>query len=228
MPNCNVCNSDKLTVQWEAQVWCVSCRSKEMRSQTELEESADDRVAAMEESVLDRQIRVDTTIKLSKDTFNANTVSTVEMKEAIYADDSLSGEEKLFEYAKRMKDRILTFGKAIFEHDKERLELTSGLREAQQHYTDLCNKLRKEEREELRAKDLTYKPPKPVKPSKPRAPKKRKFDKTHKESLRIVSAELNVDISTIQGICVGQNLNPVEAGTYLKELQAKFATDKKD
>jgi len=220
---CCICDSTKNIIIWEAAPWCKKCKLNEEDAQKKLEESADDRINEMNErnnklmemSTLDRQIAVDTTIRVSTDIFNAKTVAIIDLKAAIEADDSI--ENKQYELAKRLKDRFTHLKEVIFERTQDNLKDSSEQRSIQSYLNNLANTLRENEREELRLKDLNYKPLAPKKPSKPKV-KKKIGPKFNKVELRECAKALGVDEFTLQMICVSKNMQPKEAAEELKKM----------
>jgi len=208
-------------IVWEAQPWCKGCKKNEEDAQKNIVDTADERVNEMNERnnklmemrTLERQVHVDTTIQVTSDIFNAKTVAIIELKEAIENDDSI--ENKQYELAKRLKDRFTHLKEVIFERTQENLKDSSEQRSIQSYLNNLANNLREKERDELRLKDLTYKPLPPSKPTKPRKPKAPKFDKAE---IKKYAAELGVDEFTLQMICVSKGLQPKEAAEELKKM----------
>jgi len=218
---CCICESTKDIIIWEAAPWCKECKRKEIEAQKELQDGADKRVEDLDRiskmSVLDRQIAVDTTIQLSTDIFNAKTVAIVDLKAAIEADDTI--DNKQYELAKRLKNRFSHLKEVIFERTQENLKDSSEQRSIQSYLNNLANTLRENEREELRLKDLNYKPLAPKKPGKPKI-KKKIGPKFNKVELRECAKQLGVDEFTLQMICVSKNMQPKEAAEELKKMTA--------
>lgn len=219
---CNVCESTKNIVVWEAQPWCNDCKKVEMLAQKDIVDTADERVKEIKDinamNTLDRQIYVDTTIQVASDIFNAKTVAIIELKKAIDEDESI--DNKQYELAKRLKDRFTHLKEVIFTRTQENLQDSSEQRSIQSYLNNLANSLREKEREELRLKDLTYKPLAPSKPGKPRKPKV-KTPKFNKADIKMYAAQLGVDEFTLQMICVSKNMQPKEASEELKKMVAK-------
>lgn len=218
---CCVCDTDKGIEIHDAQPWCKSCWETEEQAQKDIQDTADERVAKVNARAkeindlhtLEKQLAVDTTIKVTSDVFNAKTVAIVELKNAIDADDSI--ENKQFELAKRLKTRFEILTTAIFERNKQNLEDSSEQRSIQSYLNNLSNQLREKEREELKLKDLTYQPAKPSKPSKP---KKKAGPKFNKAEIREHAAKIGVDEYTLQMICVSKNMQPAEAAEELQKM----------
>jgi hypothetical protein len=216
---------------------CPDCMDKEDELEKELEATADDRVAEANTASLERvnqavidqyrgepisdelveQLEIDQTIQVRADLFNANTVSIIDMKQSIEADDNVT--DKHYELAKKLKDRFLHLRSVLFELDEQKIGITSEQRSIQQYLNDLANKIREDKREELRLSDINYKPVAPSKPKrKPKTPKPKLFDK---KELRRVANELDVSEFTLQMLCVAKNLTPVQAAEELKRLKGE-------
>lgn len=218
---CCVCDTTKGIEIWNAEPWCKSCKETEEKAQKEVEAGAEERVREVNNRAkeinkmhtLERQLEVDTTIEVASDIFNAKTVAIVEIEQAIADDKSI--ENKQFELAKRLKTRFETLTTAIFERNKQNLEDSSEQRAIQTRLNTLANNLREKEREELRLKDLTYKPEPPKKAAKP---KKKPGPKFNKAEIREQAAKIGVDEYTLQMICVSKNLQPKEAAEELQKM----------
>ncbi len=206
---CCICGIKDNIEIWETQLWCPECKNKEVDAQQGIADTVDERVAQ-----LAKQVEIDTSIKTTKDFFNAKTTSMIRIRELIDEDDTITTEDKNFEEAKRILDRLKRFSKVLFQLKQKELEVAKETRVMQSHLNDLANKIRTDQREQLRLKDITYKPVSP-KISKPRKIKKPKFNK---KELREVATSLQMPEYDIQTICVQKNFTPLEAKTYLQSM----------
>ena len=126
--NCEICGEEKPLIRYSATMMCAQCMQKEIDAEKHIADTADERVAAMnaeharrmEENrsadLLARQIKIDSSIELDTDLFNAETVSIKDMKDAIDADDSI--ENKTLELFTRLKARHELFQERIFQRNK--------------------------------------------------------------------------------------------------------------
>ncbi len=212
---------------------CPSCRDKEMALSAKNAAGATKRVSDMKlehasqsnQDTIDerkeihkiaKEIPVEGEIQVRTDIFNAKTISIIEMKRIIDDDDSIT-ESKHFALAKQLKAKFLHLRKTLFDVDEARVSITSEQRSIQTYLNELSLRLRTEERDEIKAGDMSYQPavPKLVKNQTPKV-KKPKFDKAE---LKRLSAEIDVPEFTLQTICVAKNIQPAEAAKLLKGLQ---------
>jgi len=96
---------------------------------------------------VDEALKVDQGIRYSGDFFNAQTMAMVDVEQSIIADASISNKiEAMHSYA---MSHIKTLREAIFEKDKEKLELVSKLHATIEFIRNKGNLIRKEERDRL-------------------------------------------------------------------------------
>lgn len=138
--------------------------------------------------------KIDEQLHLSSDIFTAKTVSIDEIRKAIWVDAQIPQDKKFFEFVAECKRRINHFQSVIFDLDKQKIEAYSEQKAWHVAMNDYANKLRTDEREQLKIQDITYdvKMPKPV---TPRAIKiKTANTKEDKIALRNSTSELNKDL----------------------------------
>lgn len=194
---------------------CSSCLTKQKELQAASESQAEARVLDYRNDSTTRLAEakaIDLSIQVKSDVFNAETVSIIELKEIIDSNIEIPEEQKNFELAKVLTDRINGFKKAIFELNSEVIDKVTSQRAIQTYLNDLSNKLRSEEREKLKLADINYKPL-PQKVSKPRESKVRKFDKTEIRKYALIAG---VPESVIQMVCIAKNMTPEMAANTLK------------
>lgn len=219
---CEICEEEKPLIRYSAMMVCAQCMQKEIQAQKEIEATADERVAKMNqdmrerlEDTLARQIEVDTSIEVDTDLFNAETVSIVDMKAAIDADDSI--ENKTLELFTRLKARHDRFQERIFARNKANTAEATAQRSIQQYFNEFAGKLRDEEREKLRLQDLTYKPKPAPKPKKAKTPKKKKYDR---EVLARIAEQTGIAASTVQAMCIALNKNPEDIPAHIEQMKS--------
>lgn len=202
---------------------CAQCMQKEINAQKEIEATADNRLARLEQArteqrqadILASQVKIDYSAEVSTDKFNQDTISIIELKKAIDADDSI--ENKALELFTRLKARFDHDQEIIFQAQKTIAEASTEQRSIQQYFNEFSNQLRQEEREKLRIQDLNYKPKPPAKPKKAKTPAKKKYDRA--EVARIAE-ETGVAPSTIQGLCISFNIEPKDVPAKLNEMKS--------
>lgn len=204
---------------------CNSCYQQELSLTVKNYESSEHMSAANQESRVMESRKLDSNIQIRADIFNAQTVSIIELKALIDADDSVPEDKKNFRLAEELTHRHNHFKKVIFDLNEEMVNKSNAQRAIQTYLNDMQNKLRTDERESLRLKDVTYKPAAiklPTKESKPKIVKK--YDKV---GIRDAAITLNTYLvangylpfpeSAIQMMCVRRNLNPIDAIEIIRE-----------
>lgn len=208
---CDCCtNQDKL-IQFRRMNICSDCYQKEI-SGAHTSQELDKVTIALAQ-------KIDQSIQLSTDAFNAQTVSINELKNAIENDESIPN--KPYTLAAELLQRFENFKTIMFDAQKRVIDSQNNMKAIQVYLNNLAVSLRTEEREKLKISDINYKPletkPKTIKVGTIGAPKK-KF--TQVEVIR-VARELNVAPATIQMLCVAKNITPSEAGELIKSMTNK-------
>lgn len=136
--------------------------------------------------------KIDEQLHLSSDIFTAKTVPIEDVRKAIWNNNDIPNDKKFFEFVAECKRHISVLQSVIFDYDKKKIEAYSEQKAWHVAMNDYANKLRKEEREQLRIQDVTYdvKMPKPV---TPRAIKTNS-NKATKQELRNAVNELNKEL----------------------------------
>jgi len=191
---------------------CPECVAKEDAIEDALPSLVvydDDKTIRVMMSANDKLIQakeIDSSVQTRSDIFNAETVSIIELRDAIDADDTITN--KHFKLGEIVMERMNGYKKAIFEMNEEMVALANKQIANQIYLNELSNKLRLEEREQLKLKDINYKP-NPVKVTKPSsASKVRKFDKAE---LKKWASIAKMPESVIQMLCLAKNLTPEQA-----------------
>lgn len=140
----------------EAEQRVIDSRNKTLEGQKEL-------APMSPESLLSRSQKIDQSIEISQDIYNAKTIELTALISAINADDSI--ENKPYARAKMAMERIEGFQKAIFDMQQALVEARIGLRHSSEYLNQIINELHESEREAFRIKDITY-PARPTKPAK--------------------------------------------------------------
>jgi hypothetical protein len=140
------------------------------------------------------------------DFFNAEVQSIVDLKDEILK----SGvENPNYEHAKQIRLRHTYLQEKLISLRKEESETLSRMRGIETRWNDLANKLRKDEQDELKLKNLEYKPISPKEPKAPSVKKpSRKYDKNE---LIEVGKKYGIPYQTIQSICITKNCSAEEA-----------------
>lgn len=172
----------------------------------------------LDQFIKENQMQVDTTAKVREDIFNAKTTSIVKMDEEIQADDTI--ERKHFALSIRVTEVRNHLRKILFDvneaYNKTTESINSEIRSNTQYLNNLANKLRTDEREAIKLRDITYKPVPPKAIKKPKVAKK-KFDK---KELKKYSDLLGGNMEyTLQMLCVANSMQPDKAYEMLIGLQ---------
>lgn len=214
---CEVCDAI------DTKIWCVygnmwfcdSCLEKEKESQKELESGADNRVEEVNKvnrAITEAQ-KLDSTIQVRTDLFNAATVSIVELKAQIDMDTTIIN--KPYALAEELMKRFGHFKQVVFELNQKIVEAGNQQKAIQVYLNQLANSLREAERVKLKIENINYKPAAP-KISKP-TPIKTTAKKLDKVELRKYAAELGVSEFTLQMIVVQKGLSVSDAATILRQ-----------
>jgi hypothetical protein len=194
--------------------FCDKCYDSEIQSQI------DNVKAKVEENKKNNPIntaiatakKLDSTVQVKTDLFNAATVAIVELKATIDADDSI--ENKPFALAETLYNRFLHFKQVVFELNAQIVEAGNQQKAIQVYLNQLANSLRAEEREKFKITDISYKP------SAPKVPKistiKTATKKLDKAELRKYASELGVSEFTLQMIVVQKGLTVEAAARILR------------
>lgn len=190
---CNVANGNALL--------CATCMG-------ELEREL------LNKNSLENSKKIDASIHVRADLFNAQTLAIIEVKRLIDADDAISLENKHFTLAKHITERHEHIKSVVFGLREDISELQNEQRAIQTYYNDLAKKLRVEEKARIKLSDLNYKPIEPKAIKQPKAPSIKKFDKA--EVMRLAN-EFKLPAQAIQLLCVAKGITPLDAVRILKE-----------
>jgi hypothetical protein len=212
---CEACgNSGNCEIFAGNMLLCSECIEKEQIAQRENEKGALERVSDARNEAnrkIEESRKVDTSIRIRADIFNAKTVAIVELKKSI--DENPEIENKHFALAKELDTRFQHLKDIIFGLRAEVTEHENEQRAIQTYYNELAKRLREEEREKIKLQDVNYKPIEPKTIRKPRAPKVKKFDKVE---VRKLAKESGFPEQAIQILCMAKNLTPIQAVDLLK------------
>lgn len=223
---CEVCESEKLvTVKYGNMKFCDECwlieerASNENQSLANQQKRLDELNSKQAESnqILNEVKKIDSSIQVRTDLFNAATKSIIDIKKAIDSDETI--QNKPYELAKILTERLNHFNTVVFELKNELVEAGTNQRALQTSLNQLANQLRAEEREKLKIADINYKP-NPIKVPTPRNISTRttlKKTKIDKKELRVAASQIGVSEFTLQMIVVQKNISVAEAVKLLKK-----------
>lgn len=189
-------------------VFCPSCLKKELEAEKKSIAEQNIRVIAERERsaqvTIERSMKIDQSIQIQSDLFNAKTVSIHELKTAIDADPAI--ENKHFSLARTLEQRFTHLNSVLNELSEKQKDAQTEQRAIQTYYNELSKKLREDERAQIKMRDVQYQPPiKPIKKQKSVTVKK--YDK---EAVRNVARETGLPEATIQMVVTARQIEPLE------------------
>jgi hypothetical protein len=227
---CDCCpNKGPVEIRYGNMLMCKACWDKEqaLHAENMKPENQQARVDAMNQAITESR-KLDASVEVRSDLFNAATVSIVELKKLI--DENPAITNKPYALAETLTERFSHFKKVIFDANEQIINATNNQKAIQVYLNNLANSLRAEEREKLKLQDINYKPG-AVKPVKTvTAVKTRKAStKLDKKELDKYAKELGVSAFTLQMLCVSQGITPEQAANKLrksiKEAQSEATPD---
>lgn len=210
---CEACNSSGKLTRVNGLWLCDRCASLEfetigrMHSSDKMQQV---RVTKANE-LMEQSRKVDTSLQVRTDIFNARTIEIAEIKKAIDADTSI--ENKQYELAKILTEKLNQYKKIIFDANEAIMDAATSQRATQSYLNNLANTLRAEEREALRLADISYQPKPVLKPIKPATISRKKFDKAE---LKKYASELGISEFTLQAVVIQRNCTVEEAANALR------------
>lgn len=192
---------------------CDSCYEIEIQAQIDMVKAD---IAKRSDNpmniVIAQTEKLDSSIQVRTDLFNAATVSILELKKSIDEDSSI--DNKPFTLALQLKARFDHFKQVVFEMNQQIVKAGNEQKAIQIYLNQLANTLRTEEREKIKITDINYKPtaakittPKSIKTSA------KKIDKVE---LRKFATELGISEFTLQMIVVSKGLTVEEAARVMR------------
>lgn len=227
---CEVCEKESsVQLMYGSILMCPECSDKEIKLKEEMNrpENVAARVNEANErmnTLLQQSQKIDDSIQVTSDLFNANTVAIVELKKSIDSDESITN--KPYALAEALTNRFSHLKQVIFERNEQNRTDGNEQKAIQVYLNNMANTLRAEEREKLKISDINYQPGaiKPVKPKLIKTSSAKKLDKTE---LKKYAAELGVAEFTLQMLVVSKGITVEQAANMLrksiKEAQSESA-----
>lgn len=141
------------------------------------------------ETVMDLARRADLTIRYNGDAFNAKTLANADVKKEIWADESLTEEQKHYKFHNFLADRIGHFRKVMFDADSTKYDAQIEVNAALNMLRDFAGTMAKDIQQKLKESDKNYAPA--ITAVKIKAAGVRKNVKTAEERLIEAYAALN-------------------------------------
>ena len=219
---CEVCGSTDSVSTYKTIKFCAKCLIKEKEAEVELKKGEKERVEAVAKAVNGSVVE---NISVKSDYFNAEVGSIVAKAKELENDSNVTN--KQFELAKWMKERFEDLQKKLIQVREVENQIISSQTALQSHLQQMTNKLREDERNLLKLKDINYKPAvvkdPTTKTSKPRVQGPKKFDK---EELNQIAKQYNLNPSLLQMTCVARNVSPKDAAQILLASMGSTNQDK--
>lgn len=215
-PNeCECCPSKDINLTIVMGMWmCPVCAEKE--KQLQIDNNAPDKIQArLNESIIQSR-KIDNSIVLSTDIFNAKTVAIIELKSIIDSDENITN--KQYALAEELTRRYKHFEKVIFDARTSINEAGNEQRAIQTYLNTLANSLRVEEREKLKLQDLSYQPLTPKSVKSPKGDRKPRTSKVDIDKLRNLSAQYNVPMDAIQMLVLRKGMTLEDAAKHMHSI----------
>jgi len=198
----------------KAMWFCKECYDAEIQAQVDMVKSN----PIIEQNRINQAINtarnIDASIQIRTDLFTAATVSIVELKDAILADDTI--ENKPYALAEELMKRFNHFKSVVFEMNQKIVEAGNQQKAIQVYLNQLSNQLRQDEREKLRIADISYKPTAPKSITTKSIKTTTTSKKIDKVELRKYAAELGVSEFTLQMLVVQKGISVATAANLLR------------
>lgn len=209
----------KLTCHYGNMWFCDTCWEKESNATKDVAKTSE--VSNVVQNALQQAARIDNSVEVRTDLFNANTVAIITLKAEI--DNNPEITNKPYVLATELMSRFDKFKSVIFEYNEKIVEANNAQRAIQVYLNQMANSLRAEEREKLKIADINYKPTvvKLIKPKGISTTGTKKSTKLDKVELRKYAAELGIPEFTLQMLVVSKGITVETAANMLrKSLQA--------
>jgi hypothetical protein len=105
-------------------------------------------------SLIEESNKIDQSIQLISDLFNAHTKSIVEITQAIDSDESI--QNKPFTKAETVFNRVKHFQQILFDAKQAQIDAENAIRAGQVYLNEIAKQLRQEERDKIRVEDISY------------------------------------------------------------------------
>lgn len=215
--DCEACTKLQVPIRplHSKSMWfCDECYEKEIQSQLDSVKEKQAEILRNDpvNTAIAEAAKLDATVQVKTDLFNAATVAIVELKARIDVDTTI--ENKPYALASELMTRFTHFKNVVFELNQKIVEAGNQQKAIQVYLNQLANSLREDERNKLKLSDINYKPTatKPiVKAVKTTA---RKLDKVE---LRKAAAELGVSEFTLQMVVVQKGISVADAAKMLRQ-----------
>jgi hypothetical protein len=205
---------------------CEEHYQSELAAQKELAEGAEQRIKESNADYARRAAEhtrkmLDETITIRSDYFNANIPSLIEIRQAIFSDESLSADEKQFKYVGMLKEHIGHMRQVLIDMRDAEMKIGARMKLMQSEINTEANKLREEERAALQIENITYTPVAPKVKKTPTAPTTKAIRiKVDMKEVEALAKKYGVPEQTIMSTIRLKKLSPEAAA---REVVQAFA-----
>lgn len=236
---CAICRErESNAIRYGNMPMCNQCWEKEqaMTAENMSPENQQARVIAqqqvmersrIENATIEMSQKIDNSITIRSDIFNAKTTAILDLKAAIDNDETIAN--KPYALAETLKTRFEHLSSVIFDAQQVVMDGANEQKAIQSYLNTLANQLRSEEREKLKLADISYKPQtikptvKTVKTTGTKASKvpahRQKFDK---EALKKYATELGVPEFHLQQVVIQQGVTVEKAADIVRAMLQKM------
>lgn len=163
--------------------------------------------------------KVDESIEIKQDVWNAATVPFIELKAAIDNNPTVPADQKDYALVKEASSRIDRMTAAIFAQEAEIMKLKNERHAWLTNVQVAASKLRADIRAQFKQYDVNYQPAPITKKSKSATPVK--SPKTFaKEEVNTAAKKYNVPASAVQMIILSKNISAEEAAKLYAQMTA--------
>lgn len=228
---CEVCPATDIEISVHyGNLWmCADCWKKEqtLKAENQKPENVEARVHStklnpttpIDSKLIEMAKAVDNAAHVRTDMFNSETVSIIDIKNAIDADDSITN--KPGKLAEILFERFNKHTALVFDLGEQLMEANARQKAVHVYMNQLANSLRAEEREKYRITDISYKPQAPKTPTVKKISTTgttKKAPKLDKAELRKYAKELGVSEFTLQQVVVSKGVTVAEAAESIKKF----------
>ena len=161
---CPTCATKHTAGRVEQVISCQDVAKDVARSANELVRITENISNETPEQLINRSRTIDSSIRWNGDFFNAETISHVEIKKAIFGNSLIPDNLKEFEYHNALMERFVNFQTNLFRLQQEQHEILQRMSGVKTTLREYGNALRKEHQDRLKEQDISYVPSaKPVK-----------------------------------------------------------------
>jgi hypothetical protein len=167
-------------------------------------------------TLVETAIKIDTTIELKADIFNAGTVEAMQVRAAIWANNDIPEQLKEVEYGKFTRERQQQLQKAIFDAKQAIVEMETMSRMWHGQTQQAVAAMKEEYRSQFKDRDINYKPQAP-KTIKPRAVKVNSNSVSAKNAINTAAEKYGVPSALIRFIMQSRKVEADAAGKIAAE-----------